>query len=128
MLYNHEKDLTSTEERIKSSDISETNKQLIFEFESNCFAEGLKISRTLKHLTELKVFTHMLGKEFKDTSKLDIMKVVERLERTDRLIGPRRTTRSIRKFYRWFGKNDVVDRMKISSRKVSRLDSKIFIF
>jgi hypothetical protein len=64
MLYNHEKVLRSTEERIKSSNISEGNKQLIFEFESYCFAEGLRISMTLKHLTELKVFTEMLGKEF----------------------------------------------------------------
>ena len=42
MLYNYEKDLKSAEERIKSSGISEANKQLIFEFESNCFAEGLR--------------------------------------------------------------------------------------
>ena len=83
MLYNYEKDLKSAEERIKSSGISEANKQLIFEFESNCFAEGLRISRTL-HLTELKVFTEMFGKELKDASKLDILKMIERIERMDR--------------------------------------------
>jgi len=38
--------MKSTEERIKSLGISEANKQLIFEFESYCFAEGLRISRT----------------------------------------------------------------------------------
>ena len=55
MLYNHEKNLKSAEERIKNSNITEENKQLIFEFESFCFAEGLKIARVLKHLTELKM-------------------------------------------------------------------------
>ena len=113
MLYNYEKDLKSAEERIKSSGISEANKQLIFEFESNCFAEGLRISRTL-HLTELKVFTEMFGKELKDASKLDILKMIERIERMDRSDRTKDDYKIlIRKFFKWLGKSDIVDWMKM---------------
>jgi hypothetical protein len=79
MLYNLEKDLKTTEERIKSSGISESNKQLIFEYESYCYAAGLRTARILKHLTELKVLTEMFGKEFREASKLDVMKLLERI-------------------------------------------------
>ncbi len=48
MLYNHERSLKATEERIRNSSIDEANKQLIFEFENYCFAKGLKIARVLK--------------------------------------------------------------------------------
>lgn len=61
MLYNHEKNLTATEERIKNSSINEANKQHIFEFESFCFSDGLKIARVLKHLTKLKVLAEVVN-------------------------------------------------------------------
>ena len=59
------KNLKATEERIRNSNITEANKQFIFNFESNCFAEGLKIARVLKHLIELKVLADMIGQDFK---------------------------------------------------------------
>jgi hypothetical protein len=59
MLNNYEKSLKATEERIRNSNITEANKQFIFTFESNCFAEGLKIARVLKHLIELAHFLHI---------------------------------------------------------------------
>ncbi len=121
MLYNREKDLKVTEERIKSSCISETNKQLIFEFESYCFAQGLKTSRVLKHLTELKVWTEMLGKDFKDATKADVMKLVECIERSDRAARTKQDYKIlIRKFFRWLEKDEVVDWMKIGMKMDSK--------
>ncbi len=121
MLYDHEMDLRSTEERIKRSGISESNKQLIFEFESYCYAQGMKTARVLKHLTELKVWTEMLGKDFKDATKTDVMKLVERIERTERAARTKEDYKVlIRKFFRWLEKNEVVDWMKISMKKDSR--------
>jgi hypothetical protein len=49
MIYNHETNLKSTEERIKNSSINEANKKHIFEFESFCFSDGIRIARVLKH-------------------------------------------------------------------------------
>ena len=121
MLYNHEKNLKATEERIRNSSINEANKQLIFEFENYCFAEGLKIARVLKHLIELKVLADMVGKDFKSMSKHDMMNLVGRIERMDRAERTKQDYKNlIRKFFRWLGKNDVVDWIKISSRKDSR--------
>ncbi len=121
MLYNHEKNLRLAEVRITSSGISETNKQLIFEFKSNCFANGLKISSVVKHLTELKVLAEMLGKEFKDVTKSDIMKLLERIERTDRAPRTKEDYKMfIRKFFRWLEKNEVVDWIKIEKKESSR--------
>jgi len=53
MLYNHEKNLRTTEERVRNSNTSEANKQVIFEYESYCFAQGLKVVRVIKHLMQL---------------------------------------------------------------------------
>ena len=68
-MYNHEMNLRTTEERIRSSKIIEANKQLIFEYESCCFAEGLKIARVLEHLYELKMLAELFGKELNSDKK-----------------------------------------------------------
>jgi integrase len=121
MLYNHEMNLRTTEERIRSSNISEANKQLIFEYESCCFAEGLKIARVLKHLYELKMLAELFGKEFNKASKQDVMKVVGDIERMDRSESTKRDYKIlIRKFFRWMDKDDVIAWMKIPSRNDCR--------
>lgn len=121
MLYNHEKSLKSTEERIRNSNITEANKQFIFNFESQCFAEGLKIARVLKHLIELKVLADMIGQDFKSMSKQDMMTLVGRIERMDRKERTKQDYKSlIRKFFRWLDREDIVDWIKIPLRKDSR--------
>lgn len=121
MLYNHEKSLKSTEERIKNSNITEANKQCIFNFESNCFSEGLKIARVLKHLIELKVLADMIGQDFNSMSKQDMMTLVGRIERMDRADRTKHDYKSlIRKFFRWLGREDIVDWIKIPLKKDSR--------
>jgi integrase len=121
MLYNHERNLKATEERIRNSSINEANKQHIFEFESYCFAEGLKIARVLKHLTELKVLAEMIGQDFKSMPKQDMMTLVGRIERMDREERTKQDYKSlIRKFFRWLGREDIVDWIKIPLRKDSR--------
>jgi hypothetical protein len=62
MLYNHEMNLRTTEERITNSNICEANKQIIFEYENYCFSDGLKIARVLKHLYELKILAELFEK------------------------------------------------------------------
>ncbi|NJD52503.1 MAG: hypothetical protein FIB07_06490 [Candidatus Methanoperedens sp.] len=84
MLYNYEKNLRTTEERVRSSNTSEANKQVIFEYESYCFAEDLKVVRVIKHLMELKVLAEVFGKDFSKASKQDVIKLVGAIERMDR--------------------------------------------
>ncbi len=121
MLYDHEKSLKATENRIKKSSICEANKQLIFKFESHCFAEGLSIDRVLKHLTELKILAEMSGKDFRSLSKQDMMKLVEHIERMKRAERTKQDYKKlIRKFFKWMDKGDLIDWIKIPLRKDSR--------
>jgi integrase/recombinase XerD len=120
MLYNHEKNLKSAEERIRNSSITEENKQLIFEFESFCFAEGLKIARVLKHMTELKILAEMAGQDFRSISKQDMILLVGQIERKDRSERTKQDYKTlIRKFFRWLDMDEIVDWIKISSRNNS---------
>ncbi len=113
--------LRTTEERIRTSNIGEANKQLIFEYENYCFAEGLKIARVLKHLYELKILAELFGKEFNKASKQDVMKVVGEIERMDRSESTKRDYKIlIRKFFRWMGRDDAIAWMKIPSRNDCR--------
>jgi integrase len=120
MLYNHEKSLKATEERIRDSNISISNKQLIFEFESCCFAEGLSIARILKHLTELKLLADMAGNDFKNIDRQSMMNLVGHIERMKRAERTKQDYKKlIRKFFKWMNKGDLVEWIKIS-RKDSR--------
>ena len=121
MIYNHEKNLKATEERIRNSSICEANKQHIFEFESFCFSDGIRIARVLKHLTELKVLAEMAGQDFKSMHKQDMMMLVGRIERMDREETTKQDYKSlIRKFFRWLGREGIVDWIKIQVRKDAR--------
>jgi len=105
MLYNHEKSLKATEERIRDSNISISNKQLIFEFESCCFAEGLSIARILKHLTELKLLADMAGNDFKNIDRQSMMNLVGHIERMKRAERTKQDYKKlIRKFFKWIKK------------------------
>jgi hypothetical protein len=72
----------------------------------------------LKHLTELKVLAEMAGQDFKSMPKQDMMTLVGRIERMDREETTKQDYKSlIRKFFRWLGREDIVDWTKIQVRK-----------
>jgi integrase len=120
MLYNHERDLIATEESIKRC-IPKPNQDFILDYESHCFTEGLKIAGILKQLIELKIVAEMLGKDFREASKRDIAKLVERVERLDRSDRTKGEYKFlIRRFYRWLSEDELVEWIKIPSRKDSR--------
>lgn len=122
MLYDHEKSLKATEERIRASNISRLNKQLIFEFESYCFAEGLSTARVLKHLTELKLLADMAGNDFQNITRQEMMKLVEHIERMKRAERTKQDYKKlIRKFFKWMDKADLVDWIKISRKDSKKL-------
>ena len=113
MLYNHEKDLKSTEDRIRRC-IPKPNQDLILDYESHCFAQSLKIAGILKQLIELKIIAEMLNKDFREASMQDITRLVERIERMDSSGRTKREYKSVvRRFYRWLGRGDLIDWIKI---------------
>jgi integrase/recombinase XerD len=116
MLYNHEENLRATEERIKRC-IPKPNQDLILDYESHCFIQGLKIAGIMKQVMQLKVIAEMLNKDFREASKQDIAKLIERIERMDRSYRTRREYKGLTKrFYKWLGKSDLVDWIKAPSR------------
>ena len=88
---------------VKSSRlISERNKRLILEFCSYCFAEGLSVDRA-EHLVRcLKKIAEMLGKDFDEANKEDIVEVVRRIEARRISAWTKHDYRAaLKKFYKW---------------------------
>ena len=62
--------LPKIEEKIRTAEYSETNKNSILKFESYQFAAGLNSLGILKSLTVLNIITTTAKKDFKDMDKL----------------------------------------------------------
>jgi integrase/recombinase XerD len=93
-------------QRIKSSDeICEENKKEIFRFYRTCrIEEGLKASRLEKLLTHLFVVGKWMGnKKFTDSTKNDVLKLVERIETNEKWkeLYKRDFKGALKKFYKW---------------------------
>jgi len=58
-IYNHERALERTEERIENAVYSEENKRLIIRFENFLFAQGLSTPLVLKYLQQLHIIHHL---------------------------------------------------------------------
>lgn len=72
-------------------------------------------------MVELKIIAEMPDKDFKEADKLDITRLVERIERMDSSDRTKREYKGVlRRFYRWPGRDELVDGMKIPTRKDSR--------
>jgi len=109
-IYNSEARLERFLERINKCDsISEKNKELIFNFKDNCFAEGLSISRVLRYLYDLSTLARLLEKDFDSVNIDDIKTTVMRFE-TEKLKNGKEmyseSTRegfriTLKKFYNW---------------------------
>jgi len=68
-------------EKIRNSpDISDENKIAILEFQNQCFSEGMSQSRIIKYLHTLHRLALMLGKDFRDAEKRDILEIVRKIE------------------------------------------------
>jgi hypothetical protein len=61
-IYNYERRLELVLEKIRKSDISEKNKEVIDRFKDECFAEGLSIARIIRHLYNLRRLAEWLKK------------------------------------------------------------------
>ena len=61
----------------------------------------------------------MAGQDFKSMHKQDMMMLVGRIERMDRADRTKHDYKSlIRKFFRWLGREDIVEWIKIPLKKI----------
>lgn len=116
-IYKHEKNLNAVEKRIKNADYSKENKTLILKFENSLFAEGLKPVRVEKYLVQLNVLAQLVDKNFSEMDFDDVQALVARIERSDRSEWTKHDYKiSIRKFFRWMGKDDLVSWINVQMR------------
>jgi integrase len=96
-------------ERLRNSEISERNKQIILKFHNECFAEGLSIKRVLKYLCYLPKFARLLKKDFDKANKDDIKQLVAKIEKMECAERTKYDLKvCIKKFYKWLkGDNEI---------------------
>ena len=102
-IYNYPKRLEADVRQIKKADISEKNKQLIFDFRDFSSLEGIGLPRTARYMESLKVWAFVLKKDFDKATKEDITKAV-RIIHEKESYSPR--TKSaykimLKRFYKW---------------------------
>jgi integrase len=88
--------------------ISEENKKLICKFKDFAFSFGITTGRVVRYMFDLRIMAQFLGKNFEDATKDDIVKLVGKLERSNRF--SKSTVRdfklTLRKFYKWLRNTD----------------------
>ncbi len=117
-IHNYKLRLERSIRQIENSDLSEKNKKLILDFKTHCSLEGLSIGRQERYLGVLKYWSELIGKDFDDADKSDLMRAVGIVQ--DRDISPwtKMTYKAMIKcFYKWLkqtGENypDEVDFIK----------------
>ena len=75
-IHNYDRLLAKTMVRMKSSIISEKNKNAIGKFGDHCFANGIGKARVIKYVQTLKTLALWLKKDFCKVNKEDIEKLV----------------------------------------------------
>ena len=83
-VYHYEKRIIQTEELVrKDKDVSEINKELIFKFRDDCFANNLSMARIVRYMYSLRDMAKWLGKGFNSANVDDIKALMAKIERMD---------------------------------------------
>jgi len=101
-IYDDDKRLERTLTRLRNSDISNKNKELILEFISDCDARGLSFSRQSKYADQLRKIAKLLNKDFDKAKKEDIKNVVAQINRLQFKPRTKRDYKvTLKAFYKW---------------------------
>lgn len=118
--YPYEARLLSTEKRIENSEITNKNKQLLFEFRDFLILQGVKAPRIEKHLDNLERVLKWLGKDADKATKREIEAIVARISRSRTISDWTKYDykRSIKSFWIWLGLEELVKNIKNPTPKV----------
>jgi len=102
-IHNARKDYKRTIVRVKNSQLSEKNKELILKFHEECISNGLSIDRVLFYLNRLYKIAQFLNKDFNKATKEDIKDLVRKIELNPNYSEWTKSNYrvSLKKFYQW---------------------------
>ena len=122
--YNY--DLNKRLVSLKNSKISEVNIQLILNFVENCFMEGLGQHRILKYISTLKMIAIQINVDFDKVEKRDLFIFISELEQSDKSEWLKHDYKvCIKKFYKWYLKDDNPELTKWIKASIGRKDRKL---
>lgn len=100
--------------RVKNSQISKQDKDMILKFHDYAFTIGLSKNRMLKYLDCLRLLSQWLDVPFKKASKDDIIKLLRKIEQQDYTEGTKKEYKVIiKRFYKWLnGDEEYPDKVK----------------
>ena len=108
-IYHYEKRIVQVEGLIiKDKDVSKVNRELIFKFKDECFANNLSLARIVRYMFSLRDMAKWLKKGFNSANVEDIKALMAKIERMDNY-SPRTKyefRQHIKKFYKWLKKWD----------------------
>ena len=117
-IYDHDRALKGTEMNIRDAKYCEANKNLILEFRDFLFSEGLSVVRVNKYLAHLHQISGWNDKDFKCMEMVDVRSIVARVERSKWSPWTKHDHKvTIKRFFRWLGKEDLVSWVKIHMKK-----------
>lgn len=102
-IHNRKKNLERAIIRVKNSNLSQNNKDLILKFKDECISKGLTIDRALFYLEKLSRIAQFLNKDFIDATKEDLEELVRRIELNSNYSEWTKLGYKIalKKFYQW---------------------------
>lgn len=80
-IYEYEKTLERTLDRVRESNIAKPDKLLIEKFSRYLFAESLSLGRIIKYLIQIRKIAESVRKPFSELTKEDIVDIVQKIER-----------------------------------------------
>ncbi|HLC22699.1 MAG TPA: hypothetical protein VJJ79_02915, partial [Candidatus Nanoarchaeia archaeon] len=106
-LHRYDQRLACQVKNVEKAPISRRNKELIFEFQRYCVIQGMSRPRIIKYLEILKTTALILGKDFDEVTKEDIMGFVQAIQQQDYSPWTKQTYKvMIKRFYKWFKGNN----------------------
>jgi len=106
-IYNYENRIENDLKRIERSNLSEKDKQLLYQFHRDCVIDGLSKARIEKYLDTLERISRWLKKPFSELNKEDIKDLVQKIESKDLSEWTKHDYKLIFKiFFRWLKKTE----------------------
>jgi len=108
-----------------NSEVSENNRRAILGFYNSCVAEGLSVERTEHYLQILVKLSRLLGKNFVDASKDDIVSLMTEIQALPLSEWTKHDYKvTLKKFYKWLrGGEDYPEEVKWIKTTIGRNDT-----